>query len=246
MVNQVCAIARRCRDVVVNFLFPPLCPVCSVRIETHGELCADCFGTFEWIDDPKCERCGYPMPSDASVARQCPACASGASKLEWLRSACVYDDASRGVLLPFKYGGRVAHANFMSRAMIWAMRDVVADFDLIMPVPLARRRLVFRSYNQATLLARPIARAAGVALDVDSVRRRHRRDMGHLTPRQRRENIRGVFNVVYPERVRGRKILLVDDVFTSGATMDEMRRVLMRSGAAAVYGVTFARVVRTV
>ena len=231
---------------IIEFLFPPSCPICSARIETHGELCADCFGAFEWIDDTKCERCGYPMPVGTCASRQCPACVVGESKLEWLRCACVYDDMSRSVLLPLKYAGRVGYAKFMSRAMIWAMRDVSADFDLVMPVPLARRRLTFRSYNQATLLARPIARAAGVTLDVDSVRRRHRRDMGHMTQRQRRENIRGVFSVVRPENIRGRKILLVDDVFTTGATMDEMRRVLMRAGAAAVYGVAFSRVVRTV
>ena len=248
MVNSVWRVIGRALSKFIEFLFPSACPLCGARVETHGELCADCFGDFEWIDGSKCDRCGYPLPIKTRGAKpaKCPACAAGASKLGWMRSACVYDDASRAAILPFKHGGRVGYARFMSRAMIWALRDVRPDFDMVMPVPLARRRLIHRTYNQATLLARPIAVAANVVLDVDCVMRRNRRDMGHMNARQRRQNIRGVFTVVHPERIRGRKILLVDDVFTTGATLDELRRVLMRAGAADVCGVTFARVARTV
>ncbi len=128
--------------------------------------------------------------------------------------------------------------------MMWALRDTNIVPDIVMPVPLAYRRLVHRTYNQATLLARPIARAYGVKMDVDSVRRKYRPDMGHKNARQRAENIHGVFSVVRPERIRGKNILLVDDVMTSGATFAEMRRVLIRAGAASVYGVTFCRVAR--
>lgn len=186
------------------------------------------------------------MVFDVGGASSCPVCARDEFYLEWLRSACRYDEMSRSVMLPFKHGGRIKYARFMARAMIWALRDRAADFDIVMPVPLARPRLIHRTYNQATLLARPIARAMEVPLDVDSVRRRHRPDMGHMTPRQRKENISGVFTVVRPERIRGRKILLVDDVYTSGATLSELRRVLQRAGAKSVCGVTFCRVVRTV
>lgn len=149
-------------------------------------------------------------------------------------------------MLPFKHGGRVSYANFMSRAMIWALRDIDVDADIVMPVPLARRRLFHRAYNQATLLARPIARALNCPLDVDSVRRKYRPDMGHKNARERAENIHGVFEVVCPDKIRGRKILLVDDVMTTGATFSELRRTLIRAGATAVYGVTFCRVVRAI
>lgn len=129
---------------------------------------------------------------------------------------------------------------------MWAMRDIEIDADIIMPVPLARRRLFKRGYNQATLLARPIARATGLKMDLDSVRRKYRDDMGHKSARERAENIRGVFSVTKPEKIRGKKILLVDDVMTSGATFSELRRVLIAAGAVAVYGVTFCRVVRAI
>ena len=118
-------------------------------------------------------------------------------------------------MLPFKHAGKIQYARFMSRAMIWALRDMDMDADIIMPVPLARRRLFKRGYNQATLLARPIAHAYGLKMDLDSVRRKYRDDMGHKNARERAENIRGVFSVVQPDKIRGKKILLVDDVMTS-------------------------------
>lgn len=233
---------------VLEFLFPPACPLCDTPVSIHGELCAKCWTEINWIDNPKCIKCGYPFPADLDLgdAPLCPVCAAGKSELDWIRSACVYDDASRNAMLPFKHGGKIRYAKFMSRAMMWAMRDIEIDADIIMPVPLATRRLFKRGYNQATLLARPIARATGIKMDLDAVRRKYRDDMGHKTARERAENIRGVFSVTQPDKIRGKKILLVDDVMTSGATFSELRRVLIAAGAAAVYGVTFCRVVRAI
>ncbi len=134
----------------------------------------------------------------------------------------------------------------MSRAMIWALRDVDIKPDIVIPVPLAYKRLFHRGYNQATLLARPIAKAFGVRMDLFSLKRKYRADMGHKNAKQRMENVKGVFNVIKPENIRGRKILLVDDVMTTGATFSELRRVLMKAGAKEVYGVTFCRIVRAI
>ncbi len=233
-------------ESVIEFLFPPTCPLCNARVSTHGELCGDCWSEFRWIVGPKCAKCGYPFASDLDLGLDtlCPVCAAGKCELDWIRSACVYDDASKVAMLPFKHCGKTTYSTFMSRAMIWALRDVDVDADIVMPVPLAYRRLVHRGYNQATLLARPIARALNVKMDIDSVTRKYRASMGHKTSAQRAQNIHGVFDVTRPQNVRGKKILLVDDVMTSGATFGELRRVLLRAGAVAVYGVTFCRVVR--
>ena len=233
---------------LIEFLFPPACPLCDTPVSTHGELCADCWMSVNWVDSPKCVKCGYPFPGDLDFGGTplCPTCASGKCELDWIRSACVYDEASRSAMLPFKHAGRVQYAHFMSRAMMWALRDIDVDVDIVMPVPLANRRLFKRGYNQATLLARPIAKVLNVKLDLDSVKRIYRPDMGHKNARERAENIHGVFSVVNLEKVRGKRILLVDDVMTTGATFSELRRVLMRAGASAVYGVTFCRVVRAI
>lgn len=240
------AILHKCFNNFIEFLFPSACPICGAPVTTHGELCGDCWGCFDWIDGPHCARCGYPFPDDyeSGSGAMCPVCASGKNDLEIVRAACVYDDMSRSVMLPFKHGGRIKYARFMSRAMIWALRDIDISPDVIMPVPLATRRLFNRGYNQATLLARQIARAYGAPIDFDSVRRKYRPNMGHKTHAQRFENIRGVFNVADKESVKDKKILLVDDVMTSGATFAELARVLRRAGASEIYGVVFCRVIR--
>lgn len=232
----------------LDFLFPPLCPICRAPVESHGMMCLDCWLCFEWIGNPKCAICGYPFAADLDLGTRpmCPVCAAGKNELEWMRSACVYDDVSKSIMLPFKHAGRTKFKTIMSRAMIAQLTDIPGTPDIVMPVPLAWRRLFHRGYNQAALLARPIARALGIKMDVSSVHRKYRADMGHKNARQRAENIRGVFRVVHPERIRGKTILLVDDVFTSGATFRELRRVLMRAGAAHVWGVTFCRVVRAI
>ena len=155
---------------LINFLFPPVCPLCDTPVSVHGELCADCWSNFAWIDDCKCAKCGYPFSTEMSVSGDvlCPVCVSGQCELDWIRSACVYDDVSRSAMLPFKHGCRVQYANFMSRAMIWALRDINVDVDVVMPVPLANRRLFKRGYNQATLLARPIAKVLGMGVGISS------------------------------------------------------------------------------
>lgn len=240
-------ISGKFRDFI-GFIFPPVCPICGTSTSVHGELCDGCWPTFDWIDGAKCNRCGYPFGDgwDFGSDMLCPTCAAGKCELDLIRSACVYDTVSRAIMLPFKHGGKLKYSYAMSRAMIWALRDTNILPDIVMPVPLAWRRLVHRGYNQATLLARPIARAYGVPMDTSSVRRIYRPDMGHMNARQRLDNIHGVFHVMHPDKIWGKRILLVDDVMTTGATFSEMRRVLMRAGAASVYGVTFCRVARTI
>ncbi len=244
LLSALCAFPK----TVCDFVYPPVCPICDTPVVLHGQICAACWSEFNWIGNPKCCKCGYPFPADLDLGENplCPTCAAGLNELDCIRSACTYDDASRAVMLPFKHAGRIRHANFMSRAMISALSDTDIKPDIVMPVPLASRRLFKRGYNQATLLARPIARAYGVRMDYDSVRRKYRPDMGHKNARQRAENIHGVFIVVRPDAIRGKRILLVDDVMTTGATFRELRRVLTRAGASSVYGVTFCRVARAI
>ncbi len=242
--NLISSLSHSC----IDFLFPSACPICGEPVSTHGELCADCWASFNWIGNPKCVKCGYPFPASIDLGDRplCPTCASGGCVLDLIRAACVYDDVSRSAVLPFKHTGRIKYAKFMSRAMMWALRDVDIRPDIVMPVPLAWRRLCHRGYNQATLLARPIAKAMNAVMDVDSVHRKYRPDMGHKNAKQRAENIRGAFKVVHPNKIRGKKILLVDDVMTTGATFAELHRVLTKAGASAVYGVVFCRVMRAI
>lgn len=233
---------------VLDFLFPPACPICGDRVSTDGIFCDACYADFDWIVDPKCNCCGYPFASvlEPDPKRMCPICAAGKNELDQMRSACVYDEFSRNVMLPFKHAAALRYGRVMSHHMIFAMGDMKADFDLIIPVPLAKARLFKRGYNQATLLAKPISKHFGCPVDTKTITRKYRPDMGHKNAKQRAENIHGVFTVTDPDKIVNKTILLVDDVMTTGATFSELHRVLKRAGARAVYGVVFCRVVRAI
>lgn len=233
---------------ILNFIYPPICPICGEIVETHGNLCSMCWNKFNWISNPKCFKCGYPFPADLDLGNRplCPHCASGECELDFVRSACVYDDVSKNIMLPFKHASQLKYQTLMSRAMINCLRDLNLDVDVVLPVPLAYKRLFKRGYNQATLLARPIAKYFNANLDVDSVVRKYRPDMGHKTYKQRHENIRGVFQIKNAANLRDKKVLLVDDVMTSGATFYELNRVLRKAGVSAVYAVSFCRVVHAI
>ena len=233
---------------LIDFICPPNCPVCGGYVDAYGKMCATCWARFNWISNPKCFKCGYPFPADLDLGPTplCPHCAAGECELDFIRSACVYDDVSKNIMLPFKHVSQLKYQTLMSNAMINCLRDLNLEIDVVLPVPLAYKRLFKRGYNQATLLARPIAKRFNAVLDVDSVSRKYRPDMGHKTSKQRRENIRGVFKVVNKENVRGKKILIVDDVMTTGATFYELNRVLRKAGASDVYAVSFCRVVHAI
>jgi len=232
----------------LNFVFPPICPICGEALESYGALCAKCWAGFNWISNPKCFKCGYPFPADLDLGPypMCPHCAAGENDLDFIRSACVYDDVSKNIMLPFKHAAALKYQMVMSRAMINVLRDLNLNVDIVIPVPLARRRLFKRGYNQATLLARPIAKHFSAVLDVDTISRKYKPDMGHKNAKQRRENVRGVFKILNSDKIKGKKILLVDDVMTSGATFYELNRVLRKAGVSAVYAVSFCRVVHAI
>ena len=233
---------------LLDFVYLPSCPICGELVGSHGSLCSKCWTTFNWISNPKCFKCGYPFPADLDLGPTplCPHCAAGECDLDFIRSACVYDDTSKNIMLPFKHASMLKYQKLMSSAMINCLRDLNLDVDIVVPVPLAYKRLFKRGYNQATLLARPIAKYFNAVLDIDSITRKYKPDMGHKSSKQRHENVRGVFNIVDKEVFCGKKILLVDDVMTSGATFYELNRILRNAGVSAVYAVSFCRVVHAI
>ena len=233
---------------ILDFIYPPTCPICGELVELHGTMCSKCWSGFNWISNPKCFKCGYPFPADLDLGEHplCPHCAAGECDLDFIRSACVYDDVSKNIMLPFKHASALKYQTLMSRSMINCLRDLDFNIDVVIPVPLAYRRLFKRGYNQATLLARPIAKHYHAKLDIDSISRKYRPDMGHKTTKQRRENVHGVFKIKNTNKLRGKSVLLVDDVMTSGATFYELNRILRNAGVSHVYAVSFCRVVHAI
>lgn len=235
---------------VLDAVLPPLCLSCSEIVETPGGLCAACWPGFAFIAPPYCARCAHPFAQQVDATALCGACAARPPPYRRARAALVYDDKSRKLVLPFKHGDRTDIARACGAWMARAGADLLADADLVAPVPLHWRRLFTRRYNQAQLLAR-IAVAAAPSTRARLVpdlmrRRRWTGSQSGLAPKQRHDNVRRAFdlNPRWASQVAGKSVLLIDDVLTTGATLETCTRVLQRGGARHVDVLTLARVVR--
>jgi ComF family protein len=245
--NAVTALPTRLMRAVVDGLLPPCCLGCGAGVERQGTLCAECWTSLTLLGPPCCACCGHPFPYAADDVALCAACSARPPVFDSARAVFRYDDASRTLVLRFKHADETHGAAFFGHWLARAGMPLCGRADLIAPVPLHRWRLLARRYNQAALLAGALARAADKPLAVDLLqRRRHTPSQARLSPVARRRNVRAAFALrrQWTERVRDRRVLLVDDVFTTGATVEECARVLRRAGASGVDVVTLARVVR--
>jgi len=240
-------LAHRAYDATLNFLLPPRCMRCGNAVSAAGVVCGPCWTALTFLVPPCCACCGIPFEHEAAVGTLCGACSRERPVFDRCRSALRYDDESRGLILAFKHGDRTQTAPLFGRWMAVAGAELLAEADLIVPVPLHWTRLLARRFNQSALLAQRIGVEAGVHYAPDVlVRRKRTRSQGHLTRTQRRENVQAAFAVRARGRaaIAGRRVLLVDDVLTTGATVTACARVLRRAGAEAVDVLTLARVVR--
>ncbi|MGL4541164.1 MAG: ComF family protein [Polymorphobacter sp.] len=239
-------ILRRGWAATLDLLLPPLCPACRAIVSGDGVFCTACWARLRFITAPMCSCCGVPFAFDPGVATRCGACQLEPPRFASARAPLVYDGAARAALLGLKNHGRQHLARYMAPAMIRAGSEMLAGDPLLVPVPLHRWRLWRRGFNQSALLAQAIARLTGSSLSVDALVR------VRATPRsrgmgrgQRAANVRGVFKVARPAAIAGRKIVLVDDVLTTGATAQACARLLLRQGAKSVHVLTWARVVQS-
>lgn len=238
---------RRAGQRLLDAILPPLCLGCGEIVATPGTLCLACWPTFSFIAPPHCERCGVPFGEDLTAGSQCVDCLTRPPRFRQARAALIYDDRSRRLVLPLKHGDRTDMARACGAWMARAGADLVAAADLVAPVPLHWRRLFTRRYNQAALLARTVARDGKVRLAPDLLQRaRWTGSQAGLKAKERRRNVREAFEVHPRWRagVAGRTVLLIDDVLTTGATVEACAGALQRAGAAHVDVLTLARVVR--
>ena len=240
---------RGAGPVLLDAVLPPLCLGCNEIVGTPGSLCTGCWMKLAFVAPPYCARCARPFARDPGPGALCGACSARPPRWRRARAALVYDERSRQLVLPFKHGDRTDLARACGRWMARAGADLLADADLVAPVPLHWRRLFMRRYNQAQLLARMALAAVpgnGARLVPDLLRRRRWTGSQGGDPRQRADNVRRAFDLHprHAEKVAGRTVLLVDDVLTTGATVEACALALQRGGAAAVDVLTLARVVR--
>ena len=210
-----------------------------------GGLAASAFSKVTFLDDPVCDGCGLAMPYAEAAAARCPARLAKPRAFQRARAACVYDEHSRDLLLKLKHADRPELARLFARWLSRAAVDLLAEADAVVPVPVHRARLLSRRYNQAAEIARPLARGAGLTYLPDAlVRRRDTASQGGKSASGRRRNVAAAFAVPDARRVQvaGRRIVLVDDVLTTGATAEGCARALLAAGAASVTLSVVARV----
>jgi ComF family protein len=236
---------RRLGRAVVDGVLPPRCLACGTIVDEPDALCSSCWAGMRFFAPPWCAVCGLPFPHPMGEEAVCADCARQKPSWDRARAVMRYDKHSRHLVLALKHGDRTHVARALGRWMGRAGAELLEGADMIMPVPLHWTRLFTRRYNQAGLLAHAVRAAGGPPVMADwLVRRRRTSSQGRLGPVARVRNVRGAFAVRRGCDVKGKRIVLVDDVLTTGATVEECARVLRRGGAAFIGVLTLSRAVR--
>lgn len=245
-VGRVAKAARRGGLGVLDALLPPHCLACDEPVLDQGTLCPGCFSGLHGIVAPFCHNCGLPFEHEGEAEDGlCPACIARPPAFERARAAFVYNEALARLVLPLKHADRTDLAGPLARHMARAGAELLAEAEVIVPVPLHRGRLFARRYNQSALLAMRLGRMAGQAVLPDALRRvRATPSLRMLGAEARRAAMAGAICVAprAARRLTGQRVLLVDDVLTSGATAGACAEALLQAGAARVEVLAIARV----
>ncbi|HWP25520.1 MAG TPA: ComF family protein [Xanthobacteraceae bacterium] len=229
----------------LNVALPPLCPACRQLVREPG-LCATCWSKLSFITRPYCERLGIPFAYDPGPGVVSMQALANPPSYQRARAAVRYDEIGRTLVHALKYGDRLELAPLMGGLMARAGKELLVGADALVPVPLHWRRLWMRRFNQSALLAKAISRLTGIPLADNALKRvKATAQQVGLSKAERAQNLQGAFCVPDEDKamVSGRRLVLIDDVLTSGATVDAAARTLLRAGAANVDVLVFARVV---
>ena len=229
----------------LNAALPPLCPACRMLVHDAG-LCAQCWGQLAFIAPPYCPRLGIPFACDPGPGILSMQAIADPPAYGRARAAVRYDDVARKLVHAFKYGDRLDLAPTLGRWMARAGHELLGEADALVPVPLHWRRLWTRRFNQSAALATEISSAGNLPVAHAALKRvKATAQQVGLSRSERAANVQGAFRVPPGARaeVAGRRVVLIDDVLTSGATLDACARALLRAGAAQVDALVFARVV---
>jgi ComF family protein len=239
----------RAPEKILDVLLPPHCLTCDAQVERQGSFCATCFSDLNLISAPFCARCGVPFAHEGEAERGeggallCAPCLSRAPGFAVARAALRYDEGAKRLILPFKHADRTEMVVPLARLMARAGAEMLAGADILAPVPAHWRRLIARRYDQAALLAQRLGRLSGRRVVPDLLRRnRATVPLGDKGAAERAALVADAFSVARPARVAGKRVLLVDDVMTSGATAEACARALLAAGAARVDVLAAARV----
>lgn len=231
---------------IADLVLPPQCLACLRRVAEQGGLCPSCWAGLKPIERPYCEQLGTPFAYDLGEGALSPQAIADPPPFGRCRAVAIFDDVSKNLVHGLKYRDRLDISTWMANWMARAGADLLLDADVVIPIPLHRWRLWSRRFNQSACLAQAVASQAGKPVATGALRRiKPTRQQVGLSASERDRNVRGAFEVAESHNfsVSGRTILLVDDVYTTGATVKSATRALIRAGARAVDVLVFARVV---
>ena len=236
----VCSIrdhAKSAAATLADLVVPPTCLYCRKPLAVHDALCAQCWRSIKFIRPPICDRLGIPLPYDIGGRAISAQAEADPPIYDRARAVAHFDGVLRDLVHQLNYGDSHIARRLFGRWLVQAGEELLQDADLIVPVPLDRWRLLKRRFNQAAILSKEVHKLTGIAWDPFILLRTKRTtSQVGLTRDQRRRNVQGAF-AVHPKRaasVEGRAIVLIDDVITTGATVEGCARVLKRAGASRV------------
>ena len=235
---------------IIDFVLPPRCIVTGDIVEKQGVLSADAWSDLNFIADPQCNRCGLPFDfiEEYNAGDDvCGACLKAPPIYSQARSALIYDDASRDIILGFKHGDQTHSVPCFIPWLNQAGAGFLDKADFLMPVPLHRWRILRRRFNQSAIIAKALSQNIKIPFILNGLERvRATPTQGYLQANERKKNVKNAFIVpdeVIP-KIRHKRIVLIDDVFTTGATVSECTKALLNNGAGTVDILTLARVVK--
>ncbi|MFD1745171.1 ComF family protein [Rhizobium helianthi] len=228
---------------LLDIVYPPACSVCGARTQRHFAICPDCWSRMRFIERPYCDVLGIPFRQDQGEGALCAQAIAEPPSFDRLRAVALHEGPARSLVHSLKYRDRTDLARMMAQWMARAGAAELAACDAILPIPLHWTRLAWRRFNQSAELARHLSRLTDKPMLATTLRRakRTRRQVG-LTASRREDNLRAAFRIVpgHENDVFGKRIILVDDVFTTGATVSSAARVLRRAGATDITVLSFA------
>lgn len=226
-----------------DLIWPPRSLLSEQFVDSPGVIEPALWSELKFLAEPFCARCGFPLPDDPGPGGVCAACAGHEPAYDTARSALAYDDHARRLVLDLKRGGRRDGLPVFARWMAAAGEAALQRADVFVPVPMHWTRLAVRSFNQAAWLAQALSTNTGKPWRPGALTRfRRRKSQAGLSASERRRNVGGAIKAT--QRFEGKIVVVVDDVFTTGATLEACARALRKGGAAEVHGLTLARVVR--
>ena len=231
---------------IIEIFLPPRCIKCGAILAQDG-LCAECYNELNFISAPYCHKCGHPFEAQNTGKKMLCATCSKKKKtpFRYNRSALCYDEASKNLILALKFMDKTENAKVLAKWLNIAGKDIWKEgVDILVPIPLHYTRLVKRKYNQSALLAKELSKLCHVPVDYTSViKHKATKPQVAFSCKERIQNVKGVFSVKHQDKIKGKRVVLIDDVMTTGSTLKECALAIKAAGAKSVDTLTVARVI---